>query len=222
MQNGTILSGKAVGEFPAKNTKFAPLTPAGATRAIKRLLLSHRVLNGECWDWGCVTDYASVTIGKKRYAVHRLSYETFVGPIPDGMNICHKCDRPPCFNPDHLFPGSDWDNHVDMVKKGRSRKASQKFAHNAEVSNIIQLPDDLADRIASLTRRETQVLKLIATGFTNSQMAEHLQISDKTVEKFRANLYDVLGLNSGPLVAIAALHAGAIIIKYYPKERRAA
>ena len=35
--------------------------------------------------------------------------------------VCHKCDRPPCCNPDHLFVGTQLDNVADMLAKGRNQ-----------------------------------------------------------------------------------------------------
>ena len=50
--------------------------------------------------------------------------------------------------------------------------------------------------VEPLTPRETEVLQLIAQGYTNRQIAEQLTISVRTVETHRANLMDKLGLRS--------------------------
>lgn len=50
---------------------------------------------------------------------HRVSYEHFVGPIPEGLEIDHLCRRPLCVNPKHLEPVL----HAENVDRGA--KANQ-------------------------------------------------------------------------------------------------
>lgn len=61
--------------------------------------------SGDCilWTGGLNNKGYGVTgnLGRSAY-VHRLSYEHFVGPIPEGMEIDHLCRVPRCLNPDHL------------------------------------------------------------------------------------------------------------------------
>jgi hypothetical protein len=79
-----------------------------------------------CWLWrGCKTGagYGQIRIttagqSKAIYA-HRISWELTNGPIPEGLDVLHKCDNPPCVRPDHLFIGTQSDNENDSVSKGR-------------------------------------------------------------------------------------------------------
>lgn len=50
---------------------------------------------------------------------HRASYMINIGPIPEGMQVLHRCDMPPCVNHEHFFLGDQFDNMRDMYAKGR-------------------------------------------------------------------------------------------------------
>lgn len=93
--------------------------------------------NTGCWLWlrGMIKGgYGVVFKGSRsgRYA-HRVSYELFVGPIPDGIIVCHKCDTPLCCNPRHLFLGTVEDNMQDMVRKGRAAKPANFTAYEKKL-----------------------------------------------------------------------------------------
>lgn len=53
---------------------------------------------------------------------HRAAWEVTYGPIPDGLWVLHRCDNPPCCDPEHLFLGNAADNVHDMIQKGRQAK----------------------------------------------------------------------------------------------------
>ena len=55
----------------------------------------------------------------KRYMSH-VMYERYIGEVPEGMCMLHKCDTPACVNPEHLFIGTKADNTYDMVGKERN------------------------------------------------------------------------------------------------------
>lgn len=60
-----------------------------------------------CWFWLRYKDpngYGKIGINYKVYLVHRVSYETFVGKIPKGLDLDHLCRNPSCCNPKHLEP----------------------------------------------------------------------------------------------------------------------
>lgn len=86
--------------------------------------------SGYCWVWLASTDtkgygLIGISSGKTKLA-HRYSYFLEYGEIPKGQLVLHKCDNPPCVNPDHLFLGSHTDNARDRSAKGRNNRANQK------------------------------------------------------------------------------------------------
>lgn len=78
-----------------------------------------------CWEWkgnARENGYCRTTYKRKNWYVHRLSYAAFVGSIPEGFDVCHRCDNRKCCNPDHLFSGTRLANMQDAVSKGRQAK----------------------------------------------------------------------------------------------------
>lgn len=83
-----------------------------------------------CWNWtGVVNNYGYALLSynlpdgrRTTTTASRLSYETYVGPIPAGAYVCHRCDNPLCVNPDHLFTGTQKQNLDDMIAKGRDNR----------------------------------------------------------------------------------------------------
>ncbi len=77
-----------------------------------------------CWVWKGKPDasgYGVTSVDLISTYAHRLSFEIYHHPIPQGLYVCHKCDNRICSNPDHLFVGTHLDNMRDMVAKGRHR-----------------------------------------------------------------------------------------------------
>lgn len=75
-----------------------------------------------CWEWSLrvsCNGYGQAKVRQKIWMAHRLSWEHFHGPIPDGLIVCHKCDNRKCINPSHLFLGTTQDNVDDKMSKGR-------------------------------------------------------------------------------------------------------
>lgn len=89
-------------------------------------LVYFHITNDNCWEYfGCEPDvcgYMRISLGGIRDYVHRWIWKIFIGPIPEGLYVCHICDNRICINPDHLFLGTHSDNLRDMHHKGRGYK----------------------------------------------------------------------------------------------------
>jgi HNH endonuclease len=79
----------------------------------------------------------------KHVLAHRVAYEFAFGPIPDGMQVLHKCDNPPCCNPEHLFLGTHGNNMGDKAEKRRSYRPSGEKNVNARLSekDVLEIID---------------------------------------------------------------------------------
>lgn len=78
-------------------------------------------LTGCTLHWGLPNagGYVRIGIERKTYLVHRLAWIEEHGPIPDGLDVLHRCDTRACINPIHLFLGTQGDNNADRDAKGR-------------------------------------------------------------------------------------------------------
>jgi len=107
---------------------------------VDRLGPMHVGLGTRCWVWTrwCVPSGHGRFwrgIGATVFA-HRTAYEFAVGRIPEGMVCRHRCDNPPCVNPDHLELGSQADNVRDCLKRGRARSAYGDSRSNVKLTAV--------------------------------------------------------------------------------------
>lgn len=92
---------------------------------LDRFLEKVGACEGTCWLWLASTDkdgYGQIGSGGAQGTMlkaHRVAYEVFVGPIPSGKCVLHRCDNRWCVSPDHLFLGTQKENLLDMKAKGR-------------------------------------------------------------------------------------------------------
>jgi hypothetical protein len=92
----------------------------------EELLTNRNITEAGCWEWTGTRysdGYGRIWWQGKDLRVHRL-----VTHLIHGLDLGnrydqarHKCDNPPCFNPDHLEPGAPKDNVRDAFERGRVR-----------------------------------------------------------------------------------------------------
>jgi DNA-binding NarL/FixJ family response regulator len=103
----------------------------------------------------------------------------------------------------------------DLVEACRATMRGQPFIYPDAVQTLIR---DYLERARSrdeipkdpLTPRESEIVKLIAEGYNNKQIAEELVISEKTVERHRANLLEKLGMHDRVELTRYAIRRGLV------------
>jgi len=115
---------------------------------------------GDCWLWtagkskggyGLIWD---AELDAMVYA-HRVAFELAAGRAPrPGLCVCHHCDVPACVNDGHFFEGTDLDNKMDMLAKGRRVYARGKHLSNSKLTESdVRAIRASTDSIRSLARR---------------------------------------------------------------------
>lgn len=139
----------------------------GASDPVRRLLLSVRESPSGCLEWvkGTRKGYGQFLYRGKKMQATRFVYQTFVGNIPKGMFVCHKCDNRACVNTKHLFIGTNSDNMADMDRKGRRRPAQGSINGSAKLSECDVL----------------EIRKLRKAGATVTSLAKQYGVKHNTV-----------------------------------------
>ena len=99
-----------------------------------------------CWLWtGAKTSvggYGNFGVNYKLMKAHRVSWFIHFGEPINNLCVLHKCDNPPCVNPDHLWLGTMQDNMQDKVKKGRLYTGDRSGLVKLSPKQVLQIRYD--------------------------------------------------------------------------------
>lgn len=93
---------------------------------------------GGCWEFRGAKNpsgYGTMHFQNRTQGAHRWAYMAWVGPIPEGRVVRHKCDNRPCINPDHLETGTYADNNRDTSERGRGNNQKLTPSHRASIAS---------------------------------------------------------------------------------------
>jgi hypothetical protein len=97
--------------------------------------------SGDCWLWtggrAGYMKYGALRVDGRMTYAHRVAYELFVGPIPEGLQLDHLCSVPHCVNPEHLEPVTARENVLRSrgLTAQNARKTHCKYGHPFDERN---------------------------------------------------------------------------------------
>ena len=112
--------------------------------ARQRFEAKFRVTPG-CWEWtaGFFTNgYGQFWFREKVISAHVASHIIYLGEIPDGLWVLHRCDNRKCVNPDHFFLGTRIDNIEDMLAKGRNQMGEAHYQAKLTKEDVLAIRND--------------------------------------------------------------------------------
>ena len=138
--------------------------------SVTERLLAKVVLDDKtgCWNWqGTITPagtgYGNLQVAGRAQRAHRIAYEIFVGPIPEGLQLDHLCRNKRCVNPGHLEPVTAAENkRRDHASRGTCRSGKHTLAPENRLNRADGgtecLPCSLEQRQSYIERRRVATL----------------------------------------------------------------
>lgn len=150
-----------------------------------------------CWEW---TGTVNKKTGHGRIGsggwhgplvyVHRASWELHFGPVPTGLEVCHRCDNGRCVNPAHLFLGTHAENMADMMRKDRAARGQRNGRARAATPSRprVQRPSTSGERNPRAKLTAAQVLQIrtaLAGGELERALAARFGVRQGTISRIK-------------------------------------
>lgn len=120
------------------------------------------------WNAACRDGYGLLHVDGKLVQATHVSWFLKHGSWPT-LHVLHRCDNPPCINPDHLFEGTDADNAADRDAKGRQRSLTGMDVWNAKLTGL----------------EVSEIIALTATRMTNAEIGALFDVGAAYVSSLR-------------------------------------
>jgi hypothetical protein len=119
--------------------------PYGQT-VLNRLIVNLEQ-RGECWAWTRSKNkdgYGQISVMHAMVRTHQVAYELFIGPVPEGLQLDHRCRVRCCANPWHLEPVTSAENtrrgNASLSLPDRSQWTRCKNGHAFDERNTYVHP----------------------------------------------------------------------------------
>lgn len=184
------------------NVHYLRYIRRGTTDLVRHVTFEERFKNSYkinkdngCWEWTKSLGshgYAHTANKGKNLRGHRVSYKLYIGKIPKGKLVLHKCDNRKCVNPEHLFLGTQKDNMLDMSKKNRHPIAQKgkkvKGFENGKLENHHSAKLNLI--------KVDEIRILLKANVSMAEIARRYSVSPKTIFNIKNNrIWNVIKRN---------------------------
>jgi hypothetical protein len=123
-----------------------------------------------CWEWRNGKNkagYGQIAINRTLVGAHAYALEHALGrPLQKGMLTRHRCNNPPCCNPDHLQEGTPKENMRDRDLAGHTVRGDRH--HDVKGENHPHV---------KLAERDVRIIRALKGWFTNRELSETYGVS---------------------------------------------
>lgn len=148
----------------------------------KQYILARIKISGNgCWEWQKSKNagYGRMMRNGESWPAHAYSYAAFLGQIPNGLQVNHKCHNRCCVNPEHLYAGTQKQNVLDMNLAGRRNQAIGERGGNSKITEDIAKQIYFHDGYARIAAKKFNVSISLVYAIKKKQIWRHIHAEQK-------------------------------------------